>query len=112
MEVRRPADHVELVYIAEAVHVATRVEQGAHRIEMAAGGSPVQRGGVVARFAGIGIGAVLEQETHRPDLSVPRGRVQRSPSAVRLISICRLNERRVSGDEGAQALDVTLGAGG
>ena len=65
IEERRPADHVELVHVANAVHVAARIEQGAHDLEVATGGSPMQRVSVVPVFTGIRIRAVLRAATVR-----------------------------------------------
>src|SRR5690349_10751284 len=112
MEVRRPADDVELVDVTEAVHVTTGVQERAHDLDVPAGGRPVQRIGVVACLTSVRIRAVGEQEARRLQLTMTRRRVQRRPSAVRLISVCSTNERWIRGDQLTHALDVAPGAGG
>jgi len=46
--------------VADAVHVATGIEQCTHRFEMAAGGGPMERIRVVSGFAYVGIRAVFD----------------------------------------------------
>src|SRR5262245_59317778 len=80
-EKRAPPDHVTGMVGAEAVHITTRVQEGAHHAEIAACRGPMQWIGIVAFLTRIGIGALREQQVDNLRRSVSRRFVQCGPAA-------------------------------
>ena len=58
----RPADDVAVVHVACALCVRAGVEKDAHALELGIRGRQVQRAGVVAEIAHVGIGAMGDEE--------------------------------------------------
>src|SRR5687768_4124048 len=63
-----PADDLELMRIADTVHISAGVEQKAHDVHSPCAGGKVQRVSVVAGVPRIGISAVLQKHTHGVDV--------------------------------------------
>ena len=82
MEDRRPADDVQLVHVAGPVNVAAGIQQRSHDLNVAVGGGPVQRVGVVAGLTRVGVGALLKQESDGLHVSAPGRRVQCGPAGM------------------------------
>jgi hypothetical protein len=74
-----PADHLHLVDVADTVNVATGIEESTRDLDVSGGRRPVERIGVVALFARVGIGALLEQTPDVVEPAVSRGGVQFRP---------------------------------
>ena len=67
--------------VADAVNIAAGIEQRARDLDVPGGRRPVERIGVVARFARVRIGALLEQSPDLVQPAVARSRVQFRPAA-------------------------------
>src|SRR5262245_28502684 len=111
VEKRPPADRVELVHVAEAVDVAARVKQRTHYFQMPMRRGPVQRVGVVALFARVRVGAALEQQPSRIQVSALGGGVQPGESTVWSGRIRGMDQFWRGVEQQADGVDITFGAG-
>jgi len=75
------------------VYVAAGIEQRAGDLEVALGGSPMQRVGVVSGLARVRIGAVLEQQPDGLRMSGPGCLVQSGPPLVMRVRVGCASER-------------------
>ena len=77
------ADDVELVIVASAVNVSSRIDERADGVEMAVRRRPVERIFVIAGFARIDTRACVEQYPHHGGVPAFSGFVEAGPFAVR-----------------------------
>ena len=60
----RPPDDIHSMKIANALHIGSAVEQRPHRLERASACGEVERERVITCVSSVGVGAVLEQQSH------------------------------------------------
>src|SRR5260370_22948257 len=106
----RPANYVKFVIVANTVHVAARIEQSAHDLEVSLRGSPVQRVSVVPSIARVRIRASLEQQPYRCHMSALRCGVQSCPALVARLRVTYANRARIVRQQVAQHIDIPTGA--
>src|SRR5262245_30664131 len=82
VEYRGPANNVELMDVATAVHVPAGIQQCLRDLDTATGGSPMQRVGVISRFAHIWMSALCQEPADGGGLRVLRCLVQRRPNLL------------------------------
>jgi hypothetical protein len=93
------------------VRVATGIQEHARRLHVRPRRRPVQRTGVVAGFAGVRIGAVLEEHSRRAWSSGFGSGMQAGPPAVRRARIAGASQSALTGEDRADSIDVASHTG-
>ena len=84
MPARGPADHLEGVIVAAADHVAARVGEPSHHLEVPGCRRPVHRVRVVPGLAGVDVQAALQQQIYGLQVPAVRGGVEKRPPVRRV----------------------------